>query len=225
MESQVQIKGIREGLLVTLGEGSWEELEKSLIQEMDKQSDFLQGAKLILDVHSHDIGAVAMGKLRDQFSDRGLSLWAVLSDSNSTESTAQALGLATRIHETSGNNSALNLQYELETPDAKFIQRTIRSGSNISFPGHVTILGDVNPGAEIIASGNIVVWGHLRGLVHAGAEGDEEAIVCALDLSPTQLRIAGQIAIPPEQDGETMPEIAFLRDGQVIAVDWNSTKQ
>lgn len=225
MQSQVQIKGIREGLLVTLGEGSWEEVEQSLIQEIDKQGDFLQGAKLILDVNQHEIGAASMGKLRDKFSDRGLSLWAVLSESELTESSAQALALATRIHSSEAKESYEESDTEIEGLPASFIRRTLRSGNKITFPGHVSVLGDVNPGAEIVASGNIIIWGRLRGLVHAGAEGDEKAVICALDLSPTQLRIADQIAIPPEQDGEPMAEIAFLRDGQVTAEAWLAATQ
>lgn len=224
MDTNVQIKGIREGLLVTLGEGSWDELEKSLIQEIDHQADFLKGAKLILDVKQHQIGAAKMGKLRDHFSERGLSLWAVLSESDSTESSAQALGLATQIHAPESGYEAISADSEIAGQAASFIQRTVRSGSNISYQGHITILGDVNPGAEIVATGNVIVWGRLRGLVHAGAEGDENAIVCALDLSPTQLRIADLIAIPPEQDGEPEPEIAFLRDGQVVAEIWHALK-
>ena len=225
MDSKVQIKGIREGLLVTLGEGSWDELEQSLILEMDEQAEFLQGAKLILDVKQHQVGAAKMGKLRDHFSDRGLSLWAVLSESDSTASTAQALGFATQIHQVETSYEDLVASSDITGQEARFIHRTVRSGSSISFQGHITILGDVNPGAEIIATGNVIVWGRLRGLVHAGAEGDEDAIVCALDLSPTQLRIADQIAIPPEQDGKPEPEIAFLRDGQVVAENWKAGKQ
>jgi septum site-determining protein MinC len=70
--------------------------------------------------------------------------------------------------------------------------------------GRLPSLGDVNPGAEIIAGGSVVVWGRLRGLVHAGAMGDDTAVICALDLNPTQLRIADQIAIPPA-DTRTAP--------------------
>jgi septum site-determining protein MinC len=86
------------------------------------------------------------------------------------------------------------------------------------------VIGDVNPGAEIIAGGNIVIWGRLRGTVHAGAQGDEDAIVCALDLSPTQLRIADQISITPPQRRRPKPEIARLEDGKVIAEPWKLSR-
>jgi len=97
------------------------------------------------------------------------------------------------------------------------IERTLRSGQTVHYRGHVVVLGDVNPGAEIAASGNVVVVGALRGVVHAGMEGDTQAFVLALSLQPTQLRIADHITRPP--DGEPVqadgPEIARIKDGVV----------
>jgi septum site-determining protein MinC len=88
-------------------------------------------------------------------------------------------------------------------------------------PGHIVIIGDVNPGAEVVAGGDIVVWGRLRGLVHAGALEDENAVICALELAPTQLRIASHIARSPEERPvKPVPEKASIRDGQIVAVPW-----
>jgi septum site-determining protein MinC len=103
---------------------------------------------------------------------------------------------------------------------AVFLRRTLRSGHKVKHPGHIIVLGDVNPGAELVAGGNIIVWGRLRGVVHAGAMGDQDAVVCSLDLSPTQLRIADKISVSPPRKGKTRPEIARLVDGQVTAHDW-----
>ncbi len=110
-------------------------------------------------------------------------------------------------------------------PDTQtiLVQRTLRSGQAIHYQGNVVIMGDVNPGAEVIASGNIVVLGHLRGLVHAGAEGDQSAIVTAFKLEPIQLRIANHITRAP--DGEKWhpvnPEIAKIKNGVVIIDKFN----
>jgi septum site-determining protein MinC len=79
----------------------------------------------------------------------------------------------------------------------------------------------VNPGAEIVAGGSVVVWGRLRGVVHAGANGNESATVCALDMNPTQLRIASFISVTPLRKGKPQPEIARVKDGQVVAEPWN----
>ena len=80
------------------------------------------------------------------------------------------------------------------------------------------IIGDVNPGAEIIASGDILVMGTIRGLAHAGARGDSQAIVTALSLAPTQLRIATAIGRPPDGDGAARlrPEMARVQDGAMV---------
>ncbi|HUM69496.1 MAG TPA: septum site-determining protein MinC, partial [Chloroflexota bacterium] len=103
------------------------------------------------------------------------------------------------------------------------LRETLRSGRSIIHDGHVVIIGDVNAGAEIIAGGDVLVWGRLRGLVHAGAMGDDTAVICALDLNPTQLRIADQIAIAPHDNGRTpYPEQASIKDGQIIAERWKS---
>ncbi|MEX1247714.1 MAG: septum site-determining protein MinC [Anaerolineales bacterium] len=220
----VQIKGIREGLLVSIDSEEWPVAERNLLEELDRQKEFLKGAKLILNLEGHDITAASMGRLRDQLSDQGLSLWGVLSRSPLTERSAQAMGLATRIH---GSEPEPEEEIvEEEAPEAQpagsavLLKKTLRSGSNITHHGDVTVIGDVNPGAQIVAGGDVVIWGRLRGLVHAGAEGNESAVVCAMDLSPTQLRIAGHIAIPPKERGTPRPEIAFVRDGQVVAEEW-----
>jgi len=87
----------------------------------------------------------------------------------------------------------------------------------------VVILGDVNSGAEVIAGGDVIVWGRLRGIVHAGALGDSGRCVCALDLSPTQLRIGSHIARPPEgrrRSKQPRPERAFISDDQIVAERW-----
>lgn len=98
------------------------------------------------------------------------------------------------------------------------IKRTVRSGQCIRFDGNVVVLGDVNPGAEVIASGNIVVMGALRGVVHAGATGEEGSTVCAFKLLPTQLRIANHITRAPDGDylKPEHPEIAKIKDGVVV---------
>lgn len=220
MRPKVQIKGIREGLLVTVGEGNWPEVEYAMLEQLDHQGDFLKGAKLILDVENHILNAATMGKLRDTLSDKGLSLWAILSHSPMTEQTAQTLGIATRIHKVNPDREARLVDTAVDGDEAILIRRTLRSGSSVQHLGHVVVIGDVNPGAEVIAGGDVIVWGRLRGMVHAGAEGNQDAVVCALDLSPTQLRIAGLIAIPPQERSQVEPEIALIRGDQVVAEAW-----
>ncbi len=219
--SLIDIKGIRDGLLVKLGDAAWANLQVALINAIDERRAFFKGARLVLDVGGQVLHVAELVALREMLSERGIFFWAVLSSSSITEQTAQNLGLATRI-------SKPRPSQVQHAPDAVmdaialWLPRTLRSGTLVEFPGHVTVMGDVNPGAEIVASGSILVWGRLRGVVHAGAQGDVNALVCALELTPTQLRIAGEIAVSPKRKGKVQPEIARLKDGILVAEPWQA---
>lgn len=217
----IQIKGIRDGLLVTLGEAPWPDLVSAFIENIESRSAFFQGGRVALDVGAQDLRVAELSALRDQLSERGVALWAVLSESKLTETTAQNLGLATRLSKPCPPEVNPIATASLPADAAKWVKGPLRSGGKICYEGSVVVLGDVNPGAEIIAGGSIIIWGRLRGVVHAGAQGDESAVVCALELLPTQLRIAGEIAVSPKKQGKTQPEVARLKDGHLTAEPWH----
>ncbi|MBM7583065.1 septum site-determining protein MinC [Caldicoprobacter guelmensis] len=100
----------------------------------------------------------------------------------------------------------------------RFVRGTVRNGQRIYYEGNVVVIGDVNPGGEIIAGGNILVMGTLRGVAHAGATGNHNAVVVAFSLQPTQLRIGGIIARPPEDESvkPSYPEIAYVKDNILV---------
>lgn len=93
----------------------------------------------------------------------------------------------------------------------------IRSGQVLHHEGNLLFLGDVNPGGTISCTGDIFILGSLRGMAHAGMEGNEEAIIAASYLAPTQLRISEIISRPPDEweNRESSMEFAFLRDGKM----------
>ncbi len=224
-KSLVQIKGLRDGLLISLDDAPWDEQHAALIAQVDSQPAFFQGARLALDVASQVLHVNELVELRDRLSDRGISLWAVMSESPTTEQTAQLLGLATRISKPRPEETRQFSVEDLGEETALFLNRTLRSGTRIEFPGHVVVLGDVNPGAEIIAEGNIVIWGRLRGMVHAGSGGDISAVVCALDLSPTQLRIANEVATTIRPSEEPQPEMARINEeGKLQSENWSADR-
>jgi len=104
-----------------------------------------------------------------------------------------------------------------EKKSLKIINKTLRSGERIEYDGDVLVIGDVNPDAYIIASGNIIVMGNLRGVVHAGANGDETATVMALKLMPQQLRIASYYTRSPDNpEVPEHPEKAFVENNQIV---------
>lgn len=219
--SLIQIKGLRDGLLVSLDDASWDEQRSALLFQVDTQPAFFRGARLALDVASQVLHVNDLVDLRDQLSERGISLWAVISESPTTEHTAQLLGLATRISKPRPEETRQFSVDDLGEDTALFLNRTLRSGTRIEFAGHVVVLGDVNPGAEIVAEGNVIVWGKLRGMVHAGVNGNRKAVICALDLSPTQLRIADEVSAMLKPQETPQPEIARINDdGKLQAEFW-----
>jgi septum site-determining protein MinC len=98
-----------------------------------------------------------------------------------------------------------------------FYEGALRNGQSIRYDGSVVIFGDANPGSEIIAKGNIIVMGALKGLVHAGCTGDTRSYVSALRLCPTQLRICDIITYIPEEkkNKNKMPSYAYLQEGLI----------
>jgi septum site-determining protein MinC len=95
---------------------------------------------------------------------------------------------------------------------------TLRGGQALHNLGNIVVIGDVNPGAELVASGDIVVFGALRGVAHAGAQGDRAARVIALELAPTQLRIATLIATSDAGSRPRGPEHASIADERIAVV-------
>lgn len=229
--SLIQIKGLRDGLLISLGEGEWRELESLLFEQIDERSSFFSGARLALDVGRQVFRVVDLTKLRDQLSERSISLWAVVSDEPKTVQTAQLLGLATRISKQRSQEVARpKVARKIEKEGAVlWVERTLRSGMKVEHNGHVVVMGDVNPGAEIAAAGNILVWGRLRGSVYAGANVDgqpasenTDAFVCALTMTPTRLQIASEIE---NRAGEKTSKKAVkisLKNGKFQTEVWNA---
>lgn len=104
-----------------------------------------------------------------------------------------------------------------ELPVHLFLTQTVRSGQLIKASGDITIVGDVNAGAEIIAGGSIAIFGKLRGLVHAGAFGRQDVIIVADKLMANQIRIGGKIAVLPQKHKASEPEAVRLSaEGKVI---------
>lgn len=107
----------------------------------------------------------------------------------------------------------------------KFIKKTIRGGQCINYNGNIVIIGDVNPGAEVYAYGNIIVLGHARGSLHAGCNGNEKAIISAFCLQPEIMQISNTLTRAPEEGNKpSYPEVAKLKDGIIIVEPYLANK-
>ena len=216
----IQIKGLRDGLLVSMSAAPWEELYAALMEQIAQQQSFFKGARLALDVGGQVFHVNELSSLRDTLSEHGITLWAVVSESPTTEQTSQLLGLATRIAKPRPTEAQRGAAEASGSSGAQWIGRTLRSGTRIEFPGNVTVLGDVNPGAEIVAGGSVIVWGRVRGAVHAGSGGDTSAVICAMEVASSQVRI-GEWILEPGGKG-AKPQKIFIQDGRLASESWQA---
>ncbi len=217
VEAAVRLKGTPEGLRLKVGTLPWEAVLDGLKQSLAASRGFFRGGKVIVELSGRSLDEATLRALQRLLDAHDLTLWAVIGGDAATERLVRAYGIRARL------TPAAERQQAVETAGATalFMRRTLRSGQSLQFPGDVTLVGDVNPGAELIAGGSVVVWGRVRGLVHAGALGDRGAIVCALDLNPAQLRIADLIGRPPEQRRrKPQPEMAHAEGEAIIVEVW-----
>jgi septum site-determining protein MinC len=161
-----------------------------------------------------------------QVDQSGRRLDSLISNVPATVVSAKAFGVEARLQQSESFGSRELISQELpseSTPTqptgVMFHQGTLRSGDYLQSDRSILIYGDVNPGATVSSSGNILIWGRLRGVAHAGADGSTQARIIALQLRPLQLRIADAVARGPDdlpQPG--LAEQASLREG-VIRID------
>jgi len=220
----VTMKGTRQGLLISLTEGEWSDGLLALEAHIDANPAFFRGGRIALDVGTLEVSVAEIKEARAMLAHHEVELWALVGTNPVTEAAAQELGLVIDLGPSRPRApEAVPRGSEEPSVEGLMVRRTtLRSGQSLRHPGHIVIIGDVNPGAEVVAGGDIVVWGRVRGLVHAGALGNEDAVICALDLAPTQLRIAGHIArSPDERRRNPVPEMASVRAGQIVAFPWH----
>jgi septum site-determining protein MinC len=110
---------------------------------------------------------------------------------------------------------------EIATSETMFYRHSLRSGQKVEFNGSIVVLGDVNSGAEVIAGENVVVLGTLRGLAHAGAKGNKEAIICAGSINVSQIRISNIVreCDKSEFEGSIIKSNAYLDDEDNIVIE------
>lgn len=204
------VRGTRDGVLIVLGDGDWLQVMTDLERQLARPnaSAFFRGAHV----------SVETGNRFLQESERA-QLEALLAAHNINVGTM--MPAAPQAPASAKERDDMQLRHT-GTTDVLMIRRTLRSGQLIKHSGPVVVYGDVNDGAEIISTGDVLVFGKLRGVVHAGAQGDDSATIGALLLNPPQIRIGNHIARAPEERGKKTrgPEIACVRDGHIVIEPW-----
>jgi len=227
--SNVTFRGSREGLRVTLAEGEWQGVFQELITQLQRPAaqSFFRGARVLLETPHRALGIHELEDLIALFALHQMELITVADDAAAQKTLNRLRGQPEDPPEqiqpaATPPEPPQEIPREPAAPDSLIIKRTLRSGQIIKHAGDVVVMGDVNPGAEIIAGGDVLVWGKLRGLVHAGAGGNSNAIVGALTLAPMQLRIGSLIALAPEdkRNRNAPAEIARVKNGQIVVEAW-----
>jgi septum site-determining protein MinC len=222
----VSIKGTKEGLIVSIGEGEWPGILGALAEHLEQRAAFFDGAGAIISVGPRELTAEALREVQHLLFANNIEMLAVKTSTAKTAAAAASLDIprAPELEDAIAPGGECAMGQEPE--EGLFMKRTVRSGQTVQYNGHVTIRGDVNPGGQVVAGGDVVIWGRLRGTVHAGATGDDDATVCALMLAPTQLRIGTHIARSPEEDAREpgVPEIAKVQDSGIVVLPWSISK-
>lgn len=208
MDNSVIIKGNKHGIVVVMDENiSFAELKDALAEKFHSASKFFDKANMAVTFEG-----------RKLTSDEEKEVLDVIADNSS-------LNIICVI-----DNDKLKDEYykkvvdekleELSSHTGQFYKGTLRSGQVLESESSIIILGDVNPGARVISKGNVVVLGSLKGLVFAGAGGNQDSFVVALEMAPMQIRIGDIIArsneaisIKPSKNID--PKIAFVEDNNI----------
>jgi septum site-determining protein MinC len=228
VQGYVAIKGTRNGLLLTLEpETPFGELLNALAERLAEAPGFFRGASLSLDTSRRSLRGNERTQLEALLAYYQMSVMSLDQATTARKElefmASQPVGTSLPSQEM-GEGTQLQTQRDpRESDDTLFLRRTVRSGQAIRHHSNIVVLGDVNPGAEIIAGGDIIVWGVLRGMVHAGYPDNIKAVVCSLLLAPVQLRIAHLLSRPPDGiEVQARPEVATIRDGQIVVEAWVS---
>jgi septum site-determining protein MinC len=226
MTELVTIKGTSEGLVITLEPGPLETVLSEMETRLSSRASFFRGGRVALRLGDRPVSAEQLQAIGTTLERLGMTLWAVESDHPATHVAAREAGLEVGLRPSTLSAATTPEPISREEMAGLVVHRTLRSGQAIHYPGHVTLIGDINPGAEVVAGGDIVIWGRLRGNAHAGAMGDEQAMICALELQPSQIRIGSHIARSPERGWlPKAPEKASVQEGRIVVERWTKAKK
>ena len=205
----VRLKGVRDSLWVTLDPTlPTQQLKTELELIFQRLKHLAVNARVILDPgeeDGHDILIADLGKYLKESFDVGMVSGPPKKRSPITEQRRQ-------------KEAAASWRYRRS--DVLMMSGRVRSGQKVESKGHLVLMGDVNPGGQVIAGGDILVMGSLRGTAIAGMPDKETAIILSLDFRPTQVQIGGYVAAGLPQDMGNGTEFAHVENGGIIVENY-----
>lgn len=209
----VILKGQKDGISIRLdADADFDTLKESLKKKVSAGKQFFDGADTKVSFKGRELSDLDEKTLIDIITEE-TNLEIMFVQGEGVVSHLQSGAFASN----AGSSGSSSKPWRRESLTA-YYHSGLRSGQSIKYNGSVVIMGDVNPGSEIVADGNVVVLGALKGMAHAGASGDSTCFVSALFLQPTQLRIADTISCVPEtaKNARSSAAYAYIKDGQVF---------
>jgi septum site-determining protein MinC len=223
---QVQLKSEAERIVIILpsesqlptSEYSWYEIWQQLKQRLNA-GDRLRVANTNVHLVAGDrlLDTRQLQELAESLNEVQLQLKSVATSRRQTAIASVTSGYSVeQLQAVSKSLSSSNPTAATPLAEPLYMEMTIRSGVEIRHPGTVIVLGDINPGGIVIADADILVWGRLRGVAHAGATGNKDCLIMALQMEPTQLRIADAVARAPEKlPKQFHAEVAYITNDTI----------
>lgn len=214
VNNSVIIKGNKYGIIVVLNpDVGFEELKELIAEKFKESSKFFENAKMAISFEGRTLTNEEQRDILDIIGkNTDMQIVCVIENDPKTEETFR--------------KTLEQKLMELENNTGQFYKGILRSGASLEFETSVVIIGDVNHGARVVSKGNIIVLGSLKGTAFAGACGNTNSFVVALDMRPTQIRIADTIARSPDkpvQEEAKEAKIAFLEDGNIYIEPLNKS--
>jgi septum site-determining protein MinC len=230
----VAFKQAEDGLCIMIGDGAWPDLMDNLTVQLESPAmrDFFDGARVRVESGSRTLKADELEELSLLLARHNMVLNLRRADAGDgdtglhhnvplvpPEALHTEIAYASAPASADGDNWLAN--HSIVRDPVLLIRHSIVAGQVIHYGGTIVIFGDVSPAAEVIAERDVIVFGKLRGIVHAGASGNGDAIIAALILTPAQARIGEHVVrIAEDYNIAGIAEIARLQDGQIVVEPW-----
>lgn len=204
--NSVIIKGNKYGIVVVMDPlVGYEELKALIKEKFTESGKFFENAKMAIQFEGRQLTDEQEKEILDIISENTtMHIVCIMDNDEKTEEVFK--------------KTVEQKLMELENNTGQFYKGILRSGASLEFETSVIIIGDVNHGARVVSKGNIIVLGSLKGNAFAGACGNTNSFVVALDMRPMQIRIADTIARSPDnpiKEESREAKIAFLEEGNI----------
>jgi len=198
----VNIKGTKQGLVILFdADQRFEDLRTGLRYKMESSKGFFAGARFALHGASK-LAPVQINELESICAEYGL-----IPDQDVQWPPDRPK---------QRRKTAASAKRSQPGEPALLVKRSLRSGQSVTYPGHITVLGNIHSGAEVVAGGNILVLGNCSGFIQAGAGGDTSTCIIALAIFSAQLRIADQSVVVADERPTGNPLIARIKQNQIV---------